>query len=249
MRAARLVITLVASGLALFFAILQLNVSVIDFFNTTKPEWIQKLALIAYYFCWLFGTRADTNTQEEIYVELPSTWHVTVGTFLMVAGFVLVAAFLLWAAGNEKRFAIALTSFFLFNIGFWVYLNHLLKPVMKTSQAKLARERAFFDLEKLRIAMEYLAGNWQWRRFALMGGVILAADIVCFVPSVRTGLSDVIQKLAGGLNEGTVYALLPDLFLLLFVSVSEIWIWIRRVRVATSLDVLEEMKQRYSIIR
>jgi hypothetical protein len=244
-RLGRLLISLVATVLALFLKDLRWDVVV----DSTEPEFLQKLTLIIYYFCWLFGSRADTNVQESVYISVPSTWRVTLPEFFLVIAFAGLAGALLWAAGDEKRFAILLSLFTAANIAGWWFLNRKLKPLMSGSRKQLVRGSAYLDLERLNVVTNYLTGTWQWRRFVVMGILVIVFDIVCFVPPVRAASSDWIAYLVADLNSKSdaISRLLPDALFLLFVLVAETWIWIKRVRVATSLDILDEMKLKYRL--
>ncbi len=247
-RLGRLLIKIIASVLALLFTWLQFrDVSLPTFLEAAKPELIQKIALVIYYFCWLFGSTADTDAQESVYVDVPKGWRVGIKQFLLVVVFFAVTAAMLWVSGDEKKFAFLLTVFILYNVFGWWYLNHILKSIMGKSETLLKTDRSFVDLEKLKIVRHYLTGRWQWKRFGAMCLMILVLDIICFAPLARGYLTSLITATIDGLKYETMYRLLPDLYLLFFVLVAESWIWIMRVRVATSLTILDDLKLKYDL--
>lgn len=104
-RRVRFSIGVIASGLGFFFAWLQFkDVEFQYVVNALSPDFIWKLALVLYYFGWVFGTKFDTDIQEMAFVSLCTKrqWPIqSLGVLVLLAG---VAAALCWTERQYRAF-------------------------------------------------------------------------------------------------------------------------------------------------
>jgi hypothetical protein len=77
----------------------------------------ERIVLVLYYFCWVFGTKFDVTMQKLVYVVDPAKSYLRIGSVAMVVLLPAVAIILLWARGDEKKFAAAFSAFLIVNPG------------------------------------------------------------------------------------------------------------------------------------
>src|SRR5579871_1306384 len=126
-RETRRVVAWIVTILALGFTVLQVKGLSSDYLvNSTASTVMWRGALIAYFWCWRFGSIFDTDIQELAYAYLPRGWRWrSYGiVFLLIA----VAAALVWSYGDIKWFAVTITLFFVVDHGGWRHLVSELAP-------------------------------------------------------------------------------------------------------------------------
>jgi hypothetical protein len=101
----------------------------------------------------------------------------------------------------------------------------VLKTPIHQSYVKYGREGRYIEMERLRAVEAYVDGGWQWRRFAAGALLALAMDALAF-----------FFDLPPGYAQGSIF------FFVVFV---ESWIWIMRWRTNLSLEVLDDLSERY----
>jgi hypothetical protein len=110
---ARRGIWVVGTVLAAFFAFLQLShLPYVPAIENTNPLYVRELLLALYYLCWIFGTSFDVSIQRYAYVADPQHGQMPRRALLILIGFSLVAALLLWVRESDKMFAAVLGVFF-----------------------------------------------------------------------------------------------------------------------------------------
>jgi hypothetical protein len=72
-------------------------------------------------------------------------------------------------------------------------------------------------------------------------------DLVVFVPFVRDQIAKSMSFVIQDAPRETVQVLLPSVAFLLFVVVSEGWIWIRRFKVRMALVTLYRLGENYTV--
>jgi hypothetical protein len=240
----RLLVRIVAGGLALLFGWLQFKDYLIgSMFANVQPELLRKATLAIYYLCWVFGANFEIGIQQEVYVKDPDRGRVPLHALGAIIGFGIVASILLWAADNDQRFAAALTCFVAANIAGWrgIYVRRVM-PIIRASEKYYTTEKEdFAELERVRVVSEYMAGAWQWHRFIVLSIIIGIVDLIAFAEVVRQNLEATIRMALRDWPSG----LLPDASLIVFVVVSETWIWIKRGQTRAFLNAIFELKQKY----
>lgn len=245
---ARLSITVIGSLLALVFTWLQIrDLPIAAVVENTRPEFIQRLTIVIYYLCWIAGSRFDVGVQEAAYVDDPREGRLSVITIFTIILFGAVAAALLWVSDDELKFSLVLTLFVGMNILGWRHIIKRVRPAINATRKRYREEHDYFGIEHLSIVTEYMSGRWQWHRFATLVGIILVSDVVVLMPAVRQFATQNMHRVISEISSQTFSVLLPDFLLLLFVLISEVWMWVMRVRIATSLRVLRSLNRKYNL--
>lgn len=129
----------------------------------------------------------------------------------------------------------------------WRYLIRFVRPATLASEAYYRSSADYISLEKLRIVVHQVQGNWKWWR--LCAGVPLTVTMVgfAFVEPVRTTLLGAVVSLAPSLSATAAIPLVGGLLVMSFVVAMETWHWVVRVRTMVSLGLLDEIGERYSL--
>jgi hypothetical protein len=239
-------ISVIGTLLVIFFGWVQLREIPLPSLNA-EPTYIRRIIFAFYYACWVAGTTIDANIQKEVYRLDPLRGRIPKEATAAVIGLFAVAAVLLWASDSDERTSLALAPFLLVNIIAWQVLVHRVRPIIaRTEQAY--REAARFDrLEQLGVVARYITGWWQWARFALMGIIVAAANVLSFNDVARLKTSQALHDLVPRYGVQEISTLLPVGALALFVVVAETWIWILRMRNAIGLRTIQELSERYRL--
>jgi hypothetical protein len=241
-------IGLFASVLGVLFAWVQLRAIPIPPLENTEPTYIRRIVLALYYACWVAGTTIDANIQKEVYRNDPQGGNVPREAFIAVAGLFVVAAFLLWASTSDERISMALIPFLIVNIIGWRVLVRRVDPIITATAREYEQKGKFHRLEQLHVVRDYITGGWQWARFALMGLIVLAANLFTFSAAARSSASRALQDFLPTNTAAAIPALLPVAALCLFVIAAETWIWILRARNAIALRTIGALARRYTLL-
>lgn len=183
-----------------------------------------RVSLVLYFLSWVLGAESDIDAQEEVYLVAPRGGTLSEQDIGVGIGIAVVFGVLCWVSDNYRAFALALTGFWVVNIVTWRYLMRLLATPIRESRALYEREGRYIELERLRVAENYIAGNWQRWRFAI--GALLAI--------VMNGLA--WFDLSHGYAAASIFV---------FVTSVEAWMWLMRLRRKLALEALEEFGERY----
>jgi uncharacterized membrane protein len=194
------------------------------FTNPDVSTILWKAALVLYFFSWVFGAESDTEMQADVYLAAPHEGRLTKQDIGVMLGIAIGFAVLCVVSDNYRGFALALTGFWLFNVIAWRYMVRALKTPIHQSYVKYGQDKQYVEMEKLRVVERYVAGRWQWWRFA--AGAILAAamDALSFF------------DLGQGFAQGSIF------FFVVFV---ESWMWIMRAKTKVALRALDDLSERY----
>jgi hypothetical protein len=202
-----------------------------------------QVTMALYYLLWVAGLTSDTDEQEAIYVAAPSKRHTYIGG-ATTAFFITLVFILLCLVKTPTQFAFALLFFHLINIAAWHYLTkRVMKAEFRKSERIYREADDFSRLEKLRLVYDwYLAGGWQWGRFAAGGVVVIAAALVAgyFAHSGQSSIRVYGQVVSMELSIA--------LLLLLYAVVMEAWIWRNRLVMSAQLDLIDELREKYQFV-
>jgi len=235
-RSAKLTVKLAAGALVVIFGWLQLRgISFAPIAKDLSADVVLKSALALYYSCWVAGALLDTETQEKVYASQPNKGRMPIGGFGVIL--LLAAVFgVLCAAKTYALFSIALDAFLLLNVGTWAYMTRRLLPNAVT-RSRQVYASAPLKLERIHLIYDrYLCGPWQVHRFITGGCLLAVLNVLVW--------SHMADSLASNLGLGS-RELIISLVILCFVLVMEAWIWLVRLRIATSLALLEYLEERY----
>jgi hypothetical protein len=241
-------IWLLATACVVLFAWLQIDKKqVIDLVNTAKPDLFLKILVIIYYFCWVGGASIDLNLQQSAMVRDPFEGKLPKEAYALFAAFAVCSLGLLWASSNDQRFAIALGVFWIVGTAGGFYLRYVLRKMMQESASYLRMVGDYYRLERLLIFARYQVGHWQIVRNWTALAVVVLIHISAFVPMTRESIANGLALAVPGLQAAAINALLTDIFILVFILVTEVWVYLKRAETLISLRVLDDLKQRYSL--
>jgi len=245
---AQYAVGIVGTLLGLFFTWLTFRgFPYVAWIQNTDVEFLRRLALAVYYFCWVVGSTFDIRVQREVYQndpQLGSLPRLAVGAIVLL---LVVAAALLAVSLSERWFSILLALFIATNIFGWRVIIHRVDPVIAASEAKYRADGNHFGSEQLRVVTTYLKGRWQWYRFSVMMTLAIVAIAISFSTGVREIISETISLFVHDLPPHAISRLLPVSSLLLYVAIAETWIWTVRARVRATLNVLYALEERYEL--
>jgi hypothetical protein len=227
-------------GLILFaiFTYLQLkDFQIGTVIENISPDLLRRLTLIAYYWCWIFGTTFDTDIQEVAYFSEKGRFKLTERAIGLLLLFGFVAAVLLWAANDDRLFAGTLTVFFLFNVGGFAYILWFVKPIILASKDKYLEGKNHFSLAQLELVSGYMNGSWQWKRFGLGVALIAIMNAICFSDSIKIAIAEGLARFIP-ITADLLSERLPTFTFVTFVALMEGWIWVQRAKVSVALDLL-----------
>jgi hypothetical protein len=193
--------------------------------------------LAIYFLLWVLGTRADAETQALVYLHVDNKGKLPVSAIGVIAALLIFATILLYSR-NFEEFTLALAAFFIVNVLAWRYLvRFVVRPIISASRAIYAGEPDAVGSEKLTIVETLICGRWQlWRYFA--GALVIAMlGGIAFLKHNGGGLP--------GLHPVVPWDLIQVFVMTLYVSVMEIWIWWERLRARVSLELLDDLGERY----
>jgi hypothetical protein len=243
-------IKIVGGILAALFTWLQLkDFPFIPLLESTPPEAILKFIIAVYYFSWVFGSSFDVRLQQSVYVSDPGRGQLTWPGIVALGALAVIAAVLLWVSDSTKEFAVVLHIFVLADLLTWkYYLIPRTTPIIRASKGICAKDREFFDLERLSLVESYMVGKWHWYRFIALGALLLIIDVLCFIDPIRALLGALIESAVPGLKTGLATSLLPVLSIVAFIVVAEGWKWMLRINMRTALQVISDLKKKYRAV-
>jgi hypothetical protein len=236
-------------GLILFaiFTYLQLkDFQIGTVIENISPDLLRRLTLIAYYWCWIFGTTFDTDIQEVAYFSEKGRFKLTERAIGLLLLFGFVAAVLLWAANDDRLFAGTLTVFFLFNVGGFAYILWFVKPIILASKDKYLEGKNHFSLAQLELVSGYMNGSWQWKRFGLGVALIAIMNAICFSDSIKIAIAEGLARFIP-ITADLLSERLPTFTFVTFVALMEGWIWVQRAKVSVALDLLEQLSTKFTL--
>lgn len=243
-------ILIVGTALALLFTWLTLqNLPYAEAIANARREYILRIALVMYYLSWVAGTKFDLTTQKSVYLLDPNRAQSRIPSITVVGSILVAFAILLWVKDEDPKFVLALSVLVAVNVVSWrFFLRDIVNPIITATREIYRGERDYFGLERLRVIEGYIGGDWQWRRFAVMAGMMLIASVLVAFSPLRTSLADLLNRLYPSLPAEKVSPLLTAAFLAIFVLVAEGWIWIMRIRTRLSLQLLAVLDSRYRLL-
>lgn len=245
-RRVRTLIKLIASFLLVIFTWLELkDVALGTLINYVSPDVVRKLALILYYWCWVFGCTFDVGIQELVYFPKKKFQLSLIDTGLII-GFGVIAAILLWVARDDRKFAGFLSVFFIGNIVGFTYIRRFVRKIIRSSRENYTGDS--YGSVKLDYVSGYMEGAWQSHRFAVGVLLLAAIDLVCFYEPARNAVSQFVSKLFPILSQASLFPLLPSVMFFGFVLVMETWIWVKRGKIHVTLDVLTELAEKHDLV-
>jgi hypothetical protein len=241
--------TTVTAVIAFTFLSLAFKDIPISILSNANPNYIQIVILSVYILCRAGGASIDTKVQSAIYTDDPGGGRLRIGAVVAVANLTAISVILLLVRKNELHFALALTAFTTVDFMAWLYLRYsLLPPIIKASQMTYQRNDDYYGQLILREVVSQVIGNWKWHRQIVLSAIVLAMVALALYPQLHDLISGYVNKLVPSLPAGTIKALLPDILLLAFVLVSELWSFAFRLDPLPTVRFLNDMEEEFTLV-
>lgn len=216
--------------------------------NTIDPDFLRRLILWIYYFCWVSGLTFDIHMQREIYSKDPHLGSVSRRAIAATGALIAIALGMFFAGEYKERFtALALIALLVINVFGWKILLERVDPIIKASAEAYRHDQQYFAVAQLEAISRYLKGYWQWGRFGGMLFIVLLLCGISYSDAARQEIVEKIHSMLPGAHRANVSALLPVLCLASFVIFAETWVWLMRHRTRTALSVIRTLNEAYTI--
>jgi hypothetical protein len=199
-----------------------------------------QLALIIYFWSWIFGSRADLNAQESVVREIVVGKKKLISLFLW-CGLLVLTFVILWKTETFLHFSIVLALFLILDLiaGHYYYKIALRPQFDKSRKLAASRGNVLFQID-IDIVDKYMKGKWwKWRFIAGFSWII------AFALLNLTGQTHRIVRV--------VSAFSVDSFLsfstLVYVMFMEITIWAFRVKREAERFIIRNLPAGYHITR
>jgi hypothetical protein len=200
---------------------------------------VVKAALVIYYTSWVSGLISDTTQQQILYAVAPTGGRYPWEGYGIGVTIALMFGILAYV-NTSQQFAVALVAFVLFNLFSWRYLvNRILTPVYAGSKVVYREQGEHLSLFQLDVLWRYLAGPWQWWRFAY--GIL--ASLVLVILAFTAAAEELSDRLRFASPE-TLIALAVMSYVLTF----EGWIWYERLRMKIAQDAVAAFWPKYRVV-
>lgn len=237
----RLIITIIAGILGLYYGFLQLSgVEVGPFINDEFANVLMKIALFIYYLAWLNGLLMDLKDEEAIFILPPNKGKFTASAVVMILC-IAIFFFLLCLFKSKQIFALFLDVFMIINILSWRFLINFISDSVKDNKEFYNSENKHFKFIYLRLMVDdYLKGSWQWWRFGVGVVILIGLNILVF--------TDLAQVISTDLKLTSV-ELVKAIVFILFILVSEGWIWYMRLQRRISIELIDSLDEEYYLAK
>jgi hypothetical protein len=243
---ARLITRGLAIGLPSIFIFLKLNKSqLIGLLQIASPEFFIHVALIIYFFCWVFGANFDYAMQQSVYVSDPNEGKIPKTYFLFVPVFIIVATLLLWASQDPAHLSLALCVFLAIDIIGWHNNRRWTGPIIRSSRKNYEQDDDYFGCERLKIVQEFLFGHWILIRYGAMAVVLGITVAICFVGAIQGLISTGLNRTIPSIGTDFANKTLPAMLILVYVLLSEIWMWTFRIKARVAIYVIDSLSLKY----
>ena len=151
---------------------------------------------------------------------------------------------------NEFYFSLALFVFTAFDITTWLYLRlSFLPPIIEATRARYKADHDEYGLLQLETVVFLVIGNWKWWRQGTLFSIVALMVLMAISGRSRDFVSSEAHVLLPAVPFDAIRSLLPDFILLMFLLVSELWLFAVRLKTLIALRLLNDMEHRFEIRR
>lgn len=243
---ARLITRGLAIGLPSIFIFLKLNKSqLINLLQIASSEFYIHVALIIYFFCWVFGANFDYTMQQSVYVSDPNEGKIPKTYFLFVPVFIIVATLLLWASQDPAHLSLALCLFLAMDVIGWHHNQRWTRPIIRSSRKNYEEDEDYFGCERLNIVQGFFFGRWILMRYGAMAAVLGLTVAICFIGGLENLISTALRRFIPELGPDFAIKTLPAMLILVYVLLSEIWMWAFRIKARVAIHAIDSLNLKY----
>lgn len=237
----RIIISLIAGVLGIYYGYLQLSgLEVEPLITDSFADALIKIALFLYYLAWVYGLLMDLKDEEAIFILPPNKGKYTISAYFSVLAIAIVFFSLCYFKSNQI-FTLILDAFIIINIITWQYLINFISESVKDNKEFYNTKKKHFQSVYLRIFVDdYLKGIWQWWRFGVDFFILIILNLLVF--------SDLSQIISTKFNLRSV-EFVKTIGFIVFLAISEGWIWYMRLKRRTSLDLIDSLDEEYYLMK
>jgi hypothetical protein len=162
----------------------------------------------------------------------------------------LVSLAVLVTRTNELLFSLALAAFTTIDILAWLYLRfRFLPPIIRATRDNYLTgpNYDYYGDVLLDIVTKQIIGNWKWWRQLFLSAIVFLMIVVALSPRAKDAISSWVDDKVPGVPPGSTKSLLPDILLLVFIAISELWHFALRLKTAVSIRVLNDLEDNFVI--
>jgi hypothetical protein len=243
-------IWLATATIALVFAGVTMKDIPFSAISNTNPEYFQAIVLSVYIWCWAFGATFDTSIQSSAYAVDPSGGGLRWGSVAAVLCLTAMSVLLVIVRANPLYFALALLGFICIDVATWLYLRHsFLPPIINASRERYRAVQDNYGLIQLDIVVAQITGNWKWWRHAALFAIVVIMVIAAAFPVLDEWLANKLHRMLPAVAAEAIRPLLQDFLLLLFLLISEIWLFLVRFQTYLTIRLLNRLEAQFTIAR
>jgi hypothetical protein len=207
--------------------------------KVSSDDWSRffvQVALVIYFWSWIFGSRSDLNAQESVTREILAPKR-RIYSLLAWCGTLVVVFMALWRIHTFAMFSLALIVFLAIDLvlGRYYYWRVLHGQFLSSREQFMEHNDRVSALE-VDIVNEYMNDRWRFWRHGF--GFAWAA---LFLIADATGLSRPIASFTGAFSPDSLLAL----SVLTLVLVMEMWMWAFRVKRQGQRLLLTHLRDRF----
>jgi hypothetical protein len=246
---ARAFLGIVGSLFGLIFTYVQIkNISIVGPIQAFDPEIFTRLALIIYYNSWIIASNLEFKMAQSVYTADPNRGRIPISIYLILPVLLIVGALLFFIQSNEKYLSIAIVLFLIADVTLWVNVSRLARPMAERSAILYIQEGMYAGLERLRFySKDYIRGPWQIYRYTTMACISIIILVVCHVDTARSYGARWLHFLLPDVDVQKLSALVPGILILGYIGMAEGWVWTMRLKTKRNLELLEELRTRYTL--
>ena len=247
---ARILIYAVGWIFSPFIAYVQLkDISLASVITNTGGYFISQCALILYYNSWIIAGNSDSKMFESVYAVLPDGDKIPRTMFIQMPILMASAALLFLTSKNEQWLARSLFLFFLVDVGAWMNNARIARSMVWASADYYWKNSEIYDFERLKHVARYLFGDWQWKRYIVMGTILVLYELIVFVDVLRNFVGSAGAQLFPEIGPATVASFVTGMIFAGYIVIAELSVWSVRLKTKAIIDILDEQRIHYSLER
>jgi hypothetical protein len=243
-------IQLIAGGLGIYYAFLTLLDAPFDrMAKVFDASSLIRFGLFLFFFGWLWGATDDTKIMRSVFERDPQNGNIGPAEIGGFAAFVIMFVALFQLNDRLVLFQGLLLGFICVNVVTCAVIARRTRAIYNENAALYLDRGDHSSMLKLAIVSEYMNGNWQRRRFAVLVG--LAAFQLLVAVMVKNGQVGAAMHgmVIKGIPGDVVATFIPGILFIIYVLVSELWMKIYRIKVKSDMVTIDYVESSYSIAK
>ena len=234
----------------LFFGWLALSQEkIIDAIVTQDDStFLIQVGLFIYFSAFVYGARFDVYIQSVAYTQTEPPEKLGLRTYGYMLAFLLIGLVLLYLHSQGFYFSIGLLFLIASNFFGWRFINAKTEQYYLDTLEAMKKSDDYLGLEIAENAREYMAGDWQRTRFLWMAILSVVFFSVYTLLDLNLISLEIFNVQLLGVPISKVASFTPGFLFIVYVLVSEIWIYAKRPKYYFRILALFELREKYSVV-